>query len=573
MFLRLTILACLSFFFLAEANDSAAVARIDAYLSQNQSNGFTGSVLIAKGDQILLNKGYGFANRETKAPHTPQTIYTVGSVSKQFTGAAIMKLVDMGKVKVNEPLKTFWPNIPADKANITVHHLLTHSAGFVDYVGNGDFDMMPRETFFNRLFDQPLLHAPGTYTYSNAGYSALARIVEITSGMEYEAFLQEHLFRPLGMKNTGYLLPEWDDSKLSTGYRGGVRPVGPLINRFRENSGVSWGLKGNGGIHSTQEDMLVWINAIRSGKVLSAASTKAMLSPHVPESSRGTSHYGYGWVVRTSKQGKTVYSHNGSNMIWFHHAIWEPESELTILYASNVYSEQTEGIGWRIRKMFLIDDYKPEPIEMNGYQLVQKFISNHNPSEIDKLHAHLKDHYGPEFKDVSLLNRMGYWSLDDPKTIEWGVAMMELNVKLFPNNDNIWDSLGDGYKKQGKREKAIEAYTRAVQLNPVLTASINSLKELGAKVPERKAITIDPVVLKQYAGTYELRKGFLLQVTVEGGTLYCQPGGRDKIAGEALSENAFYLQGPNVRITFNREEGAIKSLTLHDGQEMVAPRI
>ena len=122
----------------------------------------------------------------------------------------------------------FFKDIPSDKKKITIHQLLTHSAGLLDVIGEDDFDHIPTEEFFKRLFNTQLLHKPGTkYLYSNAGYtSILARIIELESGNDYESFLNQHLFEPAGMKHTGYLKPEWDNKLIATGYARSVIEVG-----------------------------------------------------------------------------------------------------------------------------------------------------------------------------------------------------------------------------------------------------------------------------------------------------------------------------------------------------------
>ena len=153
------------------------------YLQAGVGEGFSGAVLIARGGEILLNEGYGFADKEQGAPMTPDTVVDIGSVTKQFTAAAILVLSDQGKLDVEDSIGRFFPNLPEDKSGITIHHLLTHTAGLVDGVGDGDFDHIPTEEFFRRVFDSELLSAPGErHSYSNAGYSVLARIVELSSG-------------------------------------------------------------------------------------------------------------------------------------------------------------------------------------------------------------------------------------------------------------------------------------------------------------------------------------------------------------------------------------------------------
>src|SRR5262249_27224274 len=152
-------------------------------------------------------------------------LFSIGSITKQFTAAAILKLQMQGKLSVRDPIAKYLPNVPQDKSAITLHHLLTHSAGLESGFGPGDFEAVTRDEIIKRALASKLRSAPGKqYHYSNAGYSLLGAIVEIVSGGGYEAFLHEHLFKPAGMAQTGYRLPKWSSERLAQGYgRGGQR--------------------------------------------------------------------------------------------------------------------------------------------------------------------------------------------------------------------------------------------------------------------------------------------------------------------------------------------------------------
>ena len=210
--------------------------KIDKYLSEGTANGFSGAVLIAKNGNIILNKGYGLANRETQQRNTPQTVFSTGSVTKQFTAAAILKLAELNKLQLTDKISTYFKGLPEDKREITIHQLLTHSAGLVDVIG-GDFEEIATDKFFTKLFATKLLYKPGArHRYSNVSYSVLARIVELVSQQEYEHFLQEHLFQPAEMQQTGYLIPKWNPASLAQGYVRGVTHWGAMIPRFQKAS-------------------------------------------------------------------------------------------------------------------------------------------------------------------------------------------------------------------------------------------------------------------------------------------------------------------------------------------------
>lgn len=168
------------------ANDTCRL--IDNYLSQiTRDKNFSGELLIVKDGKKKFSKGYGWANKEQKISFTPSTLASMGSITKSFTAAAIMKLVEQEKISVNDNLKKFFPNVPADKADITIHQLLTHSSGFHEFLENdgGDYAVIKPEDFLKKAFAEPLSFAPGQKAmYTNVGMSILGIIIEKISGTD-----------------------------------------------------------------------------------------------------------------------------------------------------------------------------------------------------------------------------------------------------------------------------------------------------------------------------------------------------------------------------------------------------
>ena len=174
------------------------------------SGKFMGSVLVARGDQILLNKGYGSANLEWNIPNDPSTKFRLGSLTKQFTAASILLLEERGKLSVSDPVKKYLPDAPAAWDKITLYNLLTHTSGipsftgFPDYAESEPFATTPAN-LVARFRDKPLEFEPGTkWNYSNSGYALLGYLIEKVSGESYADFVQKNIFTPLGMKDSGY---------------------------------------------------------------------------------------------------------------------------------------------------------------------------------------------------------------------------------------------------------------------------------------------------------------------------------------------------------------------------------
>lgn len=289
---------------------------LDEFLRRAEAFGFAAAVLVAEDGEVVLRRGYGLADRGRRIPITPETVFDIGSITKQFTAAAILKLEERGQLKVEDPIARYFADVPADKVGITIHHLLTHSSGLRDGFGS-DYEVMPRDSLARRALESQLLWLPGTrYRYSNAGYSLLGAIVEKVSGRPYERFLAEELFEPAGLVSTGYLLPNWSKDRLAHGYRDGEDFGTPLDHRWAED-GPYWNLRANGGLLSTVTDLYRWDRALTRGEVLSAESRAKMFSPHVPEDEEGTSHYGYGWAISTTSRDTRLIWHNGGNGYFF----------------------------------------------------------------------------------------------------------------------------------------------------------------------------------------------------------------------------------------------------------------
>ena len=294
--------------------------------------GFEGTIIVANDHGPIFSKSSGQAIKG-KSDYSTSTVVDIASVSKQFTAAAIMKLVEQGKIKTSHPISFYIENTPEGKAGITVHHLLTHTAGFKRRLGD-DEERISRDEFEEQAMAMPLVFGVGEkYHYSNIGYGLLASIVENVSGQDFETYLFEHLLKPAGMFSTGYVRPDWSTRtipEVNRLYAGFSSPLELLEN----TKGDFWNLKGSGGIFSTAEDMALWHIALLKEKNLSYESQQQMFTPHVKENDDGY-YYGYGWSVVPREGKEPLVWHNG--MSFFGKAeYWRlPQSGLMIFVASH----------------------------------------------------------------------------------------------------------------------------------------------------------------------------------------------------------------------------------------------
>jgi CubicO group peptidase (beta-lactamase class C family) len=293
--------------------------RMDAYLQAAQKlHWFTGSVLVARGGQVLLSRGYGMANYELDVPNTPQTKFRLGSVTKQFTSMAIMQLETQGRLKVTDTVKTFFPDYPkGDK--ITIRHLLTHTSGvpnFTDlpeYLKAMTLPTTPLETVA-KFKNLPLDFAPGEkWNYSNSGYILLGAIIEKVTGGSYEKFVRENIFRPLGMNDSGYDHAEEIIKNRASGYE---YPDDKLANCKYVDMSIPYAA---GSLYSTVEDLYKWDRALYTEKLLPKAALEQMFRPFEfkgvlsAEPAPTKASYAYGWMINSYAGHKEIHHSGGVN--------------------------------------------------------------------------------------------------------------------------------------------------------------------------------------------------------------------------------------------------------------------
>lgn len=264
------------------AQDSAR--SLDSTFLAAEARGFSGAVLIARNGKVLLEKGYGMANRADRIPFTPSTIVQIGSNTKDFSAVAILQLQQRGLLDVHDKLSRFFPDAPADKKDITIWQLMRHEAGFPLGLGGGDFAPMTRQALIDSAMSFRLLFAPGArQSYSNTGYSLLAAIIERVSGRTYDEYVRDNILVPAGLVHTGFLLPGFAARDLAHGYRASGEDAGTMLAKPHAPDGPWWNLRGNGGMLSTVGDMRQFYKTLfESEKLLRLDARNGMFNPDEP---------------------------------------------------------------------------------------------------------------------------------------------------------------------------------------------------------------------------------------------------------------------------------------------------
>lgn len=352
--------------------------RLESYIDACNLNGLSASVLVAKDGNILYSGGVGLRNKTEKLPVTEETIFTTGSLTKQFTATAILKLQEGLKLSVNDSIYKFFEDVPKDKQNITIHQLLTHTSGIVGNLDYGvDFVPISKEEFINQVYNSPLDFEPGKqYSYSNVGYSLLAMIIENISQSDYETYLQKHLFQKAGMQHTGYLLPRWDTTQIAHGYKCGEDWGTHLLKWQADSNQISWHLKGNGGILSNPSDLYKWYIALKENKIISKKSYEQLTYSHVKENESGDSHYAYGWTIMNSDRNAKIIAHNGSNGVFYADFLQLPVENTVIIYMTNELRYDSQIVAWEIEQLLFSENYSPVVPEMNSIKHGGSDIAN-----------------------------------------------------------------------------------------------------------------------------------------------------------------------------------------------------
>jgi CubicO group peptidase (beta-lactamase class C family) len=443
------------------------IDKIERYLTEMEKAGFFGTVLVELNGEKVISHGYGFRDINQKLPNTPNTIFDIGSITKQFTAAAILKLEMQGKLSTEDKISRYFGDVPADKSEITIHQLLRHSAGLPSVVG-GDYQKISQSEFVEKVMKAPLKFEAGTkFSYSNVGYSLLAMIVEKVSGQSYEEFLYENLWKPSNMESTGYKRPNFDNNFIAVGYRDN-NEWGKPIDKEWDKDAPYWHLKGNGGILSTTEDFYKWHAALMSDKILSKEAKEKYYHPKLRADETEDSYYAYGLDASKTKRNTRLLWHNGANGVFYAEFFRYVDDGAAIVIMTNRSNQGLREAGRMISRIIFDPSFKPViPIAEN--ETNRAFTTEIIKTTVEKGFAAGAEIYKKRKRGVNLIehliNGKGYDLLSDKKLTE-SIDIFKLNVLAFPKSANAFDSLGEAYLEAGKKDLAIENYKKSLLLNP-----------------------------------------------------------------------------------------------------------
>ena len=549
-------------------------AKIDEVVTAFHDAGqLNGSVLVAENGEVIYERGVGWANVAWEIPNTADTKHRIGSVTKQFTSALVLQLVEEGRIDLQAPIRTYLPGYPEPQGSkVTVHHLLNHTSGIPSYTGLPDFGDRMRDPYepdelIAVVSSMPLEFEPGTdWAYNNSGYFLLGRILEKVTGEDYADLLRERLLAPLGMDDSGYDDYAGIESREAEGYRN-------TLSGFEHAAYLDTSLPYAAGMmYSTVRDLFRWDRALYDGATpFGEMATKELwFTP-------GLQDYAYGWHVAETRIGDDGPSvrviEHGGGINGFSTAFRRyPENGNTVIVIDNAEGNSGAVADQIARVLY------DQPVEAPRPEIARVLLSTFEEQGADAGIAEYRRLRGeaPDAYDFSepQLNRLGYHFLEKGDT-GTAIAVFGLNVEQYPDAFNTYDSLGEAYREAGQIDLAIENYRRSVELNPGNANGRRALAEMGVQLEEAEGLTLPVETLERYVGDYEIQPGFVLTVTREGTRLFTQATGQPRFEIFAQSETRFYVKEFPAQLEFVVEgEGPAGSVVLFQGgRETPAKRV
>jgi CubicO group peptidase (beta-lactamase class C family) len=457
------------------------VGRVEQLVTAYHDVGlFNGVVVVAHDGEPILETAYGYANLEWGVPNTPDTKFALASLTKQFTAAAIMLLVEDGKIDLDAPVATYLPGYRDDIASrVTVHQLLNHTSCIPEETAYMIEERTDRLVSKERLFglinrQSPVIEAGSQFSYNNVGYILLSLIVESVSGVDFARFLEQRIFGPLGMDDTGFAPPRGIVEERAAGYA-------RLLGRYERPAQVddSW-YRGAGGLYSTARDLVKWDVALHEHALLSEAGSERMFEPGEYAS------YGYGWSIRyywVEGDKRKIVSHEGGGPGAAAVIDRFLDDRVLIVLLSNMRHSQVGTLSRQVGGIVLGAPAPPPPGQPIDDEL-QRILLNDGLE--GALAFYEESEQDPRWKvpRSGSLNRMGYEFLRSGRVAE-ALQLFRLYTTIYTNIANAHDSFAEAHLVAGARDSAITYYRKAVDLDLGKVNALFMLRHLGEDDPAR----------------------------------------------------------------------------------------
>jgi len=496
------------------------------------------SVLVSKNGEIIYEKGFGYADIGNKVPVTPDTKFRIGSITKQFTASAILKLQEEGKISVTDKLSKFIPDFPRGD-EVTIHHLLTHTSGIHSFTDRPNFLKyvtlsITSKSLVDSIKTWPYDFNPGDrYLYNNSGFFILGYIVENISGKSFGEYLNETFFKPLGMNSTGVYSTTLLLDNEAYGYS---IENGKILKAL--NWDMSWA-GGAGAIYSTVKDLYTWNEAIFNGKVLKEESLKAAFTP-VVLNNKEKSDYGYGWAFQDVRGYKFI-SHGGGLQGFLSFLERQPENKITVAVLCNS-TPPPDGINPGANAISIA-----EYLLWKDMQKQSTFASDLAIDEsILKSYVGRYD-YG---QGAVLIVTLDGKQLNAQMT---GQPMFP----IFPSSKNEFNW------------KVVEAKVKfETDGNGNVTNLIHyqgGQQLVAKKLKDETPVNVNTAIFDKYTGKYDYGNSMVFEVSRDGDKLMVQGPNQPKYQLFPASETEYFAKEVTIRLTFKiNADGKVNSVDLNN---------
>lgn len=503
---------------------------VEAYVDHQN---FQGSVLIAKDEEILLNKGYGYSNKDQAIKNKSQTKFAIGSITKQFVATGIVQLEEKGSLNFEDKLSKYMDGFK-DGDKITLHNLLTHSSGLVNVTNLADFYSLegkgPQEAV-ELAKGVDLSFKPGeAFEYNNTNYILLGMILEQVSGLSLEEYFHKNFFEPVGMKDTGIAYGKRPGFNIASPYQGYIetyevddRPL--LANAY-----------GAGNVYSTVEDMYRWNQALEGDKILSKSGKEKLFKGHT-DMGKGVK-YAYGWMV-SSNEGKESYQHDGSTLGFSALSTKLVTDDLTVIILGNRRLLNLYSLSAGLQNIVYGLDVKlediaklPKEIDMDPKEY-KKYEGEYvlvSPMDGSNMAMNILGEDGAIFLQMEGQDRIEIFPLGDDKFF---TKILESGIEFVADSSGAYNELvftQMGIKFKGTRQ--------------------GHLKE-EVKVPFE--------ILNKYIGLYKLEEGLDMKIDLRGEDLFVSPTDQPSLKLVPISDTKFEIIGVDASIDFKLEtDGSVR---------------
>ncbi len=534
----------------AQEVESTLRQQVEQYLKASESvYNFTGSAAIAKGGKIIYAGGFGMADFEAKRKNAPTTRFLIGSVTKQFTAAAILQMQEKGLLSVDDTLKKYFSDFPENIANtVTIRHLLTHTSGIANYTASTAFATWLKTN--PSLDDQiamiatlPPDFAPGErYQYSNSGYKLLEGIIVKISGMPWDQYMAKNILAPAGLSATGFDLMQVEEDLRAVGY------TTPDSIRQRAEMWPPGVAGGAGALYSTTLDLIKWDEALRTKKLLSDASLAAMYTPNLDR-------YAFGWIIDSVGAYERIW-HDGQIAGFAAALVRIPSEELCIAVLSNDDTGPARSLAIALSALAVGQPYDVP---------VRKTPVAGNPDRYPE-YVGAYDLGGGQYRFITTENGKLFSQRAGSPQFE---ILPEGGDKFFYPMDNATTVLFI-------RNEAGEVMAQEFHQGGVDSRHRKLPPDEAEKVmPKFEVAQVDPAIYDQYVGEYQLAPIFSIVITREGNQIFGQATGQSKFEMFPSSETKFFLKVVEAQIEFVRgADGKVEQLILYQsGQVMPGKKI